>query len=99
LADSEDFSRVTFYFVLNDEIINTAENLLSVLQENSGSLTLLNNTYDIYAIATIDGTETVLDSLELVLDENSQEQYLIFEQDVNASSGYKMLLVNQKSVE
>jgi hypothetical protein len=97
LADSEDFSRVTFYFVLNDEIIATADNLLSVLQENSGSLTLLNNTYDIYAIATIDGTETVLDSLELVLDENSQEQYLIFEQDIYASSGYQMLLVNQKS--
>jgi hypothetical protein len=96
LADSEDFSRVTFYFVLNDEIIDTAENLLSVLQENSGSLTLLNNTYDIYAVATIDGTETILSSRNLVLNENSQEQYLIFEQDVNSSSGYKMLLVNQK---
>jgi hypothetical protein len=98
LADSEDFSRVTFYFVLNDEIISTAENLLSVLQENSGSLTLLNNTYEIYAIATIDGTDSILDSMELVLNENSQEQYLIFEQDVYASSGYQMLLVNQKNV-
>jgi hypothetical protein len=97
LADSEEFSRVTFYFVLNDEIIATADNLLSVLQENSGSLTLLNNTYDVYAVATIDGTETVLDSLGLVLDETSQEQYLIFEQDIYASSGYQMLLVNQKS--
>ena len=95
LADSDDFSRVTFYFVLNDEIIETADNLLSVLQENSGSLTLLNNTYDIYAVATIDGTETVLDSMELILDESSQELYLIFEQDINASSGYQMLLVNQ----
>ncbi|MFT2090228.1 hypothetical protein [Paraglaciecola sp. 2405UD69-4] len=95
LADSDDFSRVTFYFVLNDENIDTADNLLSVLQENSGSLTLLNNTYDIFAVATIDGTETVLDTMELVLDESSQESYLIFEQDIYASSGYKMLLVNQ----
>lgn len=99
LANSEDFSRVTFYFVLNDEIISTADNLLSVLQENSGSLTLLNNTYDIYAIASIDGTDIVLDSMQMVLDEQSQEQYLIFEQDVNTSSGYQMLLVNQKKVD
>jgi hypothetical protein len=99
LADSKDFSRVTFYFVLNDEIISTAENLLSVLQENSGSLTLLNNTYEIYAIATIDGTDSILDSMEWVLNENSQEQYLIFEQDIYASSGYQMLLVNQKNVD
>ena len=97
LADSEEFSRVTFYFVLNDEIISTADNLLSVLQENSGTLSLLNNTYDIYAIATIDGTDVVLDSMELILDENSQEQYLIFEQSTDASSGYQMLLVNQKN--
>jgi hypothetical protein len=61
-------------------------------------LTLLNNTYEIYAIATIDGTDSILDSMELVLNENSQEQYLIFEQDVYASSGYQMLLVNQKNV-
>ncbi|WP_133470175.1 DUF4397 domain-containing protein [Paraglaciecola marina] len=95
LADSDDFSRVTFYFVLNDEVIDTADNLLSVLQENSGSLTLLNNTYDIFAVATIDGTETVLDSMNLVLDENSQELYLIFEQDIDASSGFSMKLINQ----
>ncbi|MEP0355969.1 MAG: hypothetical protein ABJH06_12265 [Paraglaciecola sp.] len=99
LADSDDFSRVTFYFVLNDENIDSADNLLSVLQENSGSLTLLNNTYDIYAVATIDGTDTILDTMELVLDESSQELYLIFEQDIYASSGYKMLLVNQITAE
>lgn len=96
LADSEDFSRVTFYFVLNDEIISSAENLLSVLQESSGSLTLLNNTYDIYAVATIDGTDSILDSMELTLDEDSEEQYLIFEADDTAFSGYKMVLVNQR---
>ncbi|MEP4100406.1 MAG: hypothetical protein ABJL97_08615, partial [Paraglaciecola sp.] len=95
LADSDDFSRVTFYFVLSDEVIDTADNLLSVLQENSGSLTLLNNTYDIFAVATIDGTETVLDSMNLILDEDSQELYLIFEQDIDASSGFSMKLINQ----
>lgn len=98
LADSEDFSRVTFFFVLNDENIATAQNGLSVLQESSGSLTLLNNTYKIRAIATIDGTDIILDTLELVLNESSQEQYLVFESDnlAPSGSGYKMALFNQK---
>jgi hypothetical protein len=96
IADSEDFSRVTFYFVLSDEIISTAENKISVLQENSATLTLLNNTYNVYAIAPIDGTDIKLTSMNLVLNEDSKEQYLIFEADPTASSGYKMTLVNQK---
>lgn len=97
LADSDDFSRVTFYFVLNDEIISTAENKLSVLQDSSGSLSLLNNTYDIFAIATIDGTSVIMDSMTMTLDEDSVEQFLIFEQNDAMPSGYQMTLVNQKS--
>lgn len=97
LADSEDFSRVTFYFVLSDEIIATADNKLSVLQENSASLSLLNNTYSVYAVATIDGTEIKLASFQLILNEDSKEQYLIFETEPSASSGFKMTLVNQRT--
>lgn len=97
LADSDDFSRVTFYFVLSDEIIATAANKISVLQENSASVNLLNNTYNVYAIAPIDGTDIKLTSMYMVLNEDSKEQYLIFEADPSASSGYKMTLVNQKT--
>ncbi|MDP5032352.1 MAG: hypothetical protein NWQ54_20235 [Paraglaciecola sp.] len=99
LADSDDFSRVTFYFVLSDEIISSADNKLSVLQENSASITLLNNTYSVYAIATIDGTEIKLANMQLILDEDSKEQYLIFEAEPSASSGYKMTLINQRSAD
>lgn len=96
LTDSDDFSRVTFYFVLNDEIISTADNKLSVLQESNGSVTLLNNTYDIYAVATIDGTDLILGSKLLILNEDSQEQYLIFEASESAYTGYNMQLVDQR---
>ena len=43
LSDSDDFSRVKFYFVENDEVISTADNTLSVLQESNSSITLINN--------------------------------------------------------
>ena len=88
---------MTFYFVLSDEIIATAANKISVLQENSASVNLLNNTYNVYAIAPIDGTDIKLTSMYMVLNEDSKEQYLIFEADPSASSGYKMTLVNQKT--
>ncbi|MFT6898877.1 MAG: hypothetical protein ACJA13_003304 [Paraglaciecola sp.] len=96
LTDSDDFSRVTFYFVLSDEIISTADNKLSVLQESNGSVSLLNNTYDIYAVANIDGTDLVLGSMLLILNEDSQEQFLIFEADEAAYTGYTMKLVEQR---
>jgi hypothetical protein len=95
-TDSEDFSRVTFYFVLNNEIISTAGNKLSVLQESSGNISLLNNTYQLHAIATIEGTEIKLNSMELILDIDSKDQFLLFEEDAATSSGYKITLVNQK---
>ena len=95
-TDSDDFSRVTFYFVLSDEIISTADNKLSVLQESSGNISLLNNTYQLHAIATIDGTDIKLTSVELILDIDSKDQFLLFEEDAATSSGYKITLVNQK---
>ncbi|WP_158972720.1 DUF4397 domain-containing protein [Paraglaciecola sp. L3A3] len=96
-TDSDDFSRVTFYFVLNDEIISTADNKLSVLQESSGNISLLNNTYQLHAIATIDGIERKLNSMELILNTESQDQFLLFEEDESTSSGFKITLVNQKA--
>ena len=96
LADSDDFSRVTFYFVENDEIIATASHSASVLEEKTSSVTLLNNTYEVHAIATIDGTSVIMDSYNLVLDEDSKDQFVIFEADASRESGFKMLFVDQK---
>ncbi|MGY0644603.1 MAG: hypothetical protein ACW7DN_08535, partial [Paraglaciecola chathamensis] len=98
LSDSDDFSRVKFYFVENDEVISTADNTLSVLQESNSSITLINNTYDVFAIATIDGSDIIMDSFQLTLDEDSVEQFLIFAPDDSASTGFSMTLVNQNQV-
>lgn len=96
VVGNEDFSRVTFYFVLNDELISTAENRLSVLEENSGLISLLNNTYDVYAVVTVDGTDIIVDQQVLELNEESKELYLIFEETPSTSSGYEMTFLNQQ---
>ncbi|GAC33084.1 hypothetical protein [Paraglaciecola polaris] len=95
LSDSDDFSRVKFYFVESDEVISTADNTLSVLQESNSSISLINNTYSVYAIATIEDTDIIMDSFQLTLDEDSVEQFLIFEADDSSSTGFRMTLVNQ----
>jgi len=97
LADSEDFSRAKFYFVQNDETIATASYNASVLQEKTGSMSLINNTYNVYVVATIDSTDVILDTYYLVLDEDSKDQFLIFAADHTAPSGYKMSFVDQAS--
>jgi hypothetical protein len=97
LVDSDDFSRAKFYFVQNDETIATASYNASVLQEKTGSMALINNTYDVYVVATIDSTELILDTYYLVLDEDSKDQFLIFEADQMAPSGYKMVFIDQAS--
>ncbi|WP_416306942.1 hypothetical protein [Neptunicella sp. SCSIO 80796] len=99
LTDSDDFSRVTFYFVMNNESITTAENSASVLQEKTSSVSLLNNTYDVYAVAAIDGTDVILDTYYLVLDEDSEDQFVIFESDTSAASGFKMTFVDQQAAQ
>ena len=69
----------------------------SVLQEKTGSMSLINNTYNVYVVATIDSTDVILDTYYLVLDEDSKDQFLIFAADHTAPSGYKMSFVNQAS--
>lgn len=95
LAYSEDFSRVTFYFVKNDEIVETAGTKRQTNIGTSTTATLLNNTYEVYVIAWIDNNEIILDSLLLTLNEESSELYLLLEVDEHAPTGYKMSLHNQ----
>ena len=51
-----------------------------------------------FAIATIDGSDIIMDSFQLTLDEDSVEQFLIFAPDDSASTGFSMTLVNQNQV-
>ncbi|MGM0906192.1 MAG: hypothetical protein ACQEVQ_06655 [Pseudomonadota bacterium] len=95
LAYSEDFSHVTFYFVKNDEIIESAGTSRTIGIGNSKDTVLLNNTYDVYAIALIDGSEIILDSMLLTLDENSRESYMLLETDIYSPTGFKISLHDQ----
>lgn len=89
--------RVTFYFVKSDEIIETAEHRRSTTLGNAESLVLINNTYEVYAIATLDGNDIILDSQSLTLNEDSDELFLLLESDVSSATGYRMRFVTQVS--
>jgi hypothetical protein len=95
LVDSDDFTGVSFYFVKSDESIETADNRRTVGLATLQSVVLRNNTYEVYAIADIDGRDIILKSQLLVLDEDSGEQFLIFEENENTASGYLMTFVDQ----
>ena len=42
-----------------------------------------------------DSSDILLISQELVIDEDSKEQFLILEEDANSASGYKVTLADQ----
>lgn len=95
LVNSDDFSVVTFYFVKSDEIIETAEKSRNLIQGNASSIILLNNTYQVFVVATIDSNDIILDELYLTLDEDSKDQFLILEHSDESSSGFALRAVDQ----
>ena len=97
LSYSEEFSQVNFYFVQSDETISTASNIKRTTLGNPVSLELNNNTYDVFAITDIDGRETILDSMVLTLDEESQELFMLLEANESMPSGYEIRVLNQTS--
>jgi hypothetical protein len=86
LVDNLDFSRIVVYFVKSDEIISTAEATRTVVFGNQSSLFLRNNTYQVFAVAEIDGTEIILTQSELTLDEDSEPLFMIMVEDMNAEN-------------
>lgn len=95
LIDNDDFGVVKFYFVRSDETIETAFYNRSAVYVQPESVNLLNNTYQVFAIAEIDNSDVILSSLDLVLDETSEEQFLIIETDVDSPTGYRIEQLNQ----
>jgi hypothetical protein len=91
----DDFSSVKVYFVLNDEIIETASQSLTTVFAVPTTAQLLNNTYSIYAIGSLDSSNIVLASTEITLDEDSSNQFIILEKDADSATGYKMTFTNQ----
>lgn len=95
LVNSDDFNVVKLYFVKSDEIIETAENTRSLIQGNYSSIILRNNTYHVFVLATINNNEIILDELNLTLDADSKDQFLILEHSVSNSSGYSLRAIDQ----
>ncbi len=95
LVDDEDFSAVTFYYVRNNELVDTTPYYRTTSYARASEIDLVNNTYQVYAIATEDSSEVILGIEELVLDEDSKELFLILEEDMTSPSGYRMTFKNQ----
>lgn len=95
LIDDDDFSYVKFYFVRNDDLIETTPYSQTASFASSSSINLVNNTYKVYVIATDDGSEIMLTTQELILDEDSNELFLIIEEDETSVTGYTMTKLDQ----
>ena len=97
LIDNDDFTSYQVYFVRNDETIETAEQSLPALYATPRSIYLLNNTYNVYVIGREDSSDIILASTELVLNEESKDQFMILETDINSPTGYKITLSAQNN--
>ncbi|MEW6999146.1 hypothetical protein AADZ86_15785 [Colwelliaceae bacterium BS250] len=95
-VDHDDFSSVSFYFVRSDELIDTASLYRNVSYSSPSSITLVNNTYSIYAVAKNGSSDVILVNTELTLDESSEAMFLILEENINTPSGYNIKFANQK---
>ncbi|ARD44375.1 DUF4397 domain-containing protein [Colwellia sp. PAMC 21821] len=95
LVDSDDFNFVKFYFVRNNETIETALYNRSAVYTQPESIYLQNNTYQVFAIAEVDSSEVILSSFQLTLDEDSHELFLIVEADDDSPTGYRIEMIKQ----
>jgi len=93
----DDYSSIKVYFVRNDEIIATAEQYLTAIFAQPSSFTLLNNTYTVYVIGKLDSSDIILSASELILNEDSKDQFIILEKDLNSATGYSAKFANQTS--
>jgi len=95
LVDSDDFNSVSFYFVRADETIDTADYSRSMGFADHQDIFLKNNTYQVYVVAKENSSDIILSSFELVLDEQSHEQFLVIEKSTASATGYKTSKLNQ----
>jgi len=95
LVDNDDFSNVVFYYVRSNELIDSTPYAQLVPYTEATDITLLNNTYTAFVVADIDSSEVILHSFELVLNEESNAQFLILEADETTASGYRLTIEEQ----
>lgn len=95
LVDSDDFSLVNFYFVRSDETIETANYTKTVGYTAAESITLLNNTYQVFAVAEENSSDMIIATTELILNEDSNNLHMIIETDESSATGYALTIANQ----
>jgi hypothetical protein len=95
LIQSDDFSQVAVYFVRQDETIDSALYNRDINYKNTSSLLLKNNSYQVFVVAKDNGSSIILNSFELILNEQSNEQFLILETSENSPTGYKTTMFTQ----
>tara|TARA_R110000737_G_scaffold25813_2_gene44676 strand:+ start:6001 stop:7521 length:1521 start_codon:yes stop_codon:yes gene_type:complete len=95
LIDNDDFNFVKFYFVRSDETVATALYNRSAVYTQPEAINLQNNTYQVFAIAEVDSSEIILASFDMVLNDTSDELFLIAETDINAPTGYRIEIIKQ----
>lgn len=97
LADNEDFDLINIYFVRSDETIDSAYYNRSFSFADHETLYLNNNTYQVYVVAKENSSNIILDSFELILDEASTDQFIVIENSLSSSTGYKANLFSRSS--
>lgn len=95
LIDHDDFSSVNVYFVRSNETISTADNTISASYIVPNSISLINNTYSVYVVATIKSSALIISSQELILNVDSKDQFLILEMDEESATGYRAEFTEQ----
>lgn len=95
LIQSDDFSQVAVYFVRQDEIIDSATYNREINYKSTNSIFLKNNSYQVFVVAEDNSSSIILSSFELILNEQSKEQFLILETSEDSPTGYKATMFTQ----
>jgi len=99
LIQSDEFSQVEVFFVRQDETITSAANHREINYKDSRDISLKNNSYQVFVVAEDNGSAIILNSFELILNEDSTEQFLVLESSSNSPTGYKTTMFSQISAQ
>jgi hypothetical protein len=99
LIQSDDFSQVNVFFIRQDEDIDSASFHQEISYKQTTPILLKNNSYQVFVIAQDNGSSIILNSFELILNEESTEQFLVLEVHKDSPTGYKATMITQTSVQ
>ncbi|BDY06287.1 DUF4397 domain-containing protein [Ferrimonas sp. YFM] len=88
----DDYGVVTFHFLLPGETIADSSYSTTASFSESSSLILPNDSYRIQAVTQSYGTDLLLSTLEVTLNEESGEYYLLLEQSDDSDSEFSLTM-------